>query len=210
MDLKEEKELVKNAQRDPEAFGVLYDQYYKQIFNYILKRTGDVATAQDITSETFIKVLQKMPSFQWRNVPFVAWIYKITSNEISTYFRKGKYRPVSLEQLFETSHFEPSIDENAHTELVEAQEIIAQHGEYLEMHGLIKTLPQRFQQIIVLRYFENKKFEEISVILNVKAGAIKTMLSRGLRKLEKLIAAQQTQNNGNMSPNNVTLSSESR
>ena len=181
---------MKKARQDPEAFGDLYDRYYPIIFNYILKRTGDVATAQDITSETFIKVLQKLPVFQWRNVPFIAWIYKIASNEIATYFRKGKYHPVSLEKLYETQHFEPFIEENAHSELVEAQEVVDRNNEYLEIQMLIKTLPERMQQIIVLRYFERKKFEEISVIMNMTTGAIKTMLSRALRKLEKIVQAK--------------------
>ncbi len=187
MNPNEEKELVKKAQEDPQAFGELYDRYYPMIFNYVLKRTGDVATAQDITSETFIKVLQKLQVFQWRNVPFIAWIYKIASNEIATYFRKGKYRPVSLEKLYETQHFEPSIEENAHSELLEAQEVIDRNNEYLEIQVLVRTLPERMQQIIVLRYFEKKKFEEIAEIMNMTPGAIKTMLSRALRKLEKII-----------------------
>ena len=57
MDLNEEKELIKLAQKDPEVFAKLYDEYYPKIFGYILKRVANLETAQDITSETFFKAL---------------------------------------------------------------------------------------------------------------------------------------------------------
>jgi RNA polymerase sigma-70 factor (ECF subfamily) len=58
MDLSEEKELVRQAQKDPDAFAELYDQYYPKIFGYVLRRTGNLEAAQDITSETFFKALR--------------------------------------------------------------------------------------------------------------------------------------------------------
>ena len=59
MDLNEEKELIKQAQKDPEVFAKLYDEYYPKIFGYILKRVANFEIAQDITSETFFKALKK-------------------------------------------------------------------------------------------------------------------------------------------------------
>jgi RNA polymerase sigma-70 factor (ECF subfamily) len=53
MDLSEEKELVRQSQKDPDAFAELYDRYYPKIFGYILRRTANLETAQDLTSETF-------------------------------------------------------------------------------------------------------------------------------------------------------------
>jgi len=72
MDLDYEKQLVKKAKKDPEAFGELFDEYYKTIFNYVLRRVADVAVAQDIASTVFFKAFSKIWQFEWRGVPFVA------------------------------------------------------------------------------------------------------------------------------------------
>lgn len=71
MNLKEEKELVKRAQKDPEVFAKLYDEYYPKIFGYILRRVANLEIAQDITSETFFKVLKNFGSFAGRIFPFL-------------------------------------------------------------------------------------------------------------------------------------------
>lgn len=117
MDLKEEKELVKKAQKNPEAFAKLYDQYYSKIFSYILKRAADFEIAQDITSETFFKALKKLWQFRWRNIPFSAWLYRIANNEIANYFRKNKHKPVSLDKIPE-----PFTVHNPSTEILEAEQ----------------------------------------------------------------------------------------
>ena len=89
MDLEAEKNLVRQAQRDPDAFAGLYDHYYPRIFGYVLRRTANLEAAQDITSETFFKALRKLWQFRWRNISFSSWLYKIASNEISQYFRQS-------------------------------------------------------------------------------------------------------------------------
>ena len=101
LDLGKEKELVKRAQKEPEAFSELYDLNYSKIFGYVLKRTADIEISQDIVSETFIKALKNIGKFKWRNVSFSCWLYRIASNEIANHFRKNKYRPVSFEKIAE-------------------------------------------------------------------------------------------------------------
>ena len=87
--MKEEKELIKKAQKDPEIFSQLYDRYYPQIFGYVLKRVANLEVAQDITSETFFKALRKLWQFRWQNISFSAWLYRIANNEIANYSREA-------------------------------------------------------------------------------------------------------------------------
>jgi RNA polymerase sigma-70 factor, ECF subfamily len=94
------------ALTDPLAFGELYDLYYPKIFNYILRRIGEVAIAADITSDVFFKVMKNLVKFEWQDIPFSSWIYKIASNEINTHFRKKRFWFLSLETLFEAPGFE--------------------------------------------------------------------------------------------------------
>ncbi|XOB41404.1 MAG: RNA polymerase sigma factor [Candidatus Nealsonbacteria bacterium] len=182
MNLKKEKELVKKAQKDSEVFGKLYNEHYSRIFGYALKRTANLEIAQDITSETFFKALKKLWQFRWRNISFSAWLYRIANNEIANYFRKNKYK-VSLEKIPE-----PVALSNPFTEIIEAEQELKKHQDFLMLQEKISKLPVKYQEVISLRFFEKKKIKEIADILGKKQGTIKSLLSRGLEKLRKLIS----------------------
>jgi len=185
VDLSEERELVKQAQKDPEAFAKLYDQYYPKIFGYALRRTANLEVAQDITSETFFKALKKLWQFRWRNVSFSSWLYKIATNEVSQFFRKAEYKKsLSLEELLEQG-FEPISPYDPESELIEAQEKLKQHQDFLEIQEKIVRLPVKYQEVIALRFFEKKQINEIAEILGKKEGTIKSLLHRALEKLKE-------------------------
>ena len=186
MDLSEEEELVKRAQKDPDAFAKLYDQYYPRIFGYVLRRTANLEAAQDITSETFLKALGKLWQFQWRNVSFSSWLYKIATNEINQYFRKAEYKKsVSLEELQERG-FELLSPHDPESELIEAQEKLKQHQDFLEIQGRITRLPAKYQEVIALRFFEKKQINEIAEVLGKREGTIKSLLHRAVEKLREM------------------------
>jgi len=185
MDLSEEKELVRQAQKAPDAFAKLYDQYYPKIFGYVLRRTANLEAAQDITSETFFNALRKLWQFRWRNISFSSWLYKIATNEINQYFRKAEYKKsASLEELQEQG-FEPISSHNPESELIEAQEKLEQHQDFLEIQVKIVRLPAKYQEVIALRFFEQKQIKEISEILGEKEGTIKSLLHRAVEKLRE-------------------------
>ena len=183
MDLSEEKELVRRARDDPDAFAKLYDQYYPRIFGYILRRTANLEAAQDVTSETFLKALGKLWQFQWRNVSFSAWLYKIATNETNQYFRKAEYRKsVSLEELREQG-LELASTSDPESELIAAQDRLKQHQDFLEIQERIVRLPGKYQEVITLRFFEKKQIKEIAEILGKKEGTIKSLLHRAVERL---------------------------
>jgi len=186
MDLNEEQELVGQAQKAPDAFAKLYDQYYPKIFGYILRRTANLEAAQDITSETFLKALKKLWQFQWRNISFSPWLYKIATNEVNQYFRKAEYKKsVSLEELQEQG-FELISSHDPESELIEAQEKLKQHQDFLEIQKKIVRLPAKYQEVVTLRFFEKKQINEIATILGKKEGTIKSLLHRAVEKLREI------------------------
>jgi len=185
MDLSEEKELVRQAQKAPDAFAKLYDQYYPKIFGYVLRRTVNLEAAQDITSETFFNALKKLWQFRWRNISFSSWLYKIATNEINQYFRKAEYKKsISLEELQEQG-FEPISPNDPESKLIEAQEKLKQHQDFLEIQVKIVRLPAKYQEVIALRFFEQKQIKEISEILGKKEGTVKSLLHRAVEKLRE-------------------------
>jgi RNA polymerase sigma-70 factor (ECF subfamily) len=187
MDLSEEKELVTQAQKSPDAFAKLYDQYYPKIFGYVLRRSANIEAAQDITSETFLKALGKLWQFRWRNVSFSSWLYKIASNETNQYFRKAEYKKsISLEELQEQG-FELRSPDEPESELIEAQEELKQHQDFLEIQERITRLPAKYQEVIALRFFEKKQINEIAELLGKREGTIKSLLHRAIEKLRETI-----------------------
>jgi len=182
MDLSEEKELVERARRDPEAFGKLYDQYYSQIFGYVLRRVANIEIAQDITSEVFFKALKNLGQFKWHNISLSSWLYRIAANKIVDYFRKGKHKVVSLEEISDLIS-----DSNPSTEVLQAEKELERHEHFLILHESIAKLPFKYQEVITLRYFENRQIREIAQILGKREGTIKSWLHRGLEKLRRLM-----------------------
>src|SRR5262245_15439696 len=176
MELQEEKALVEKAKTDPLAFGELYDLYYPKIFNYSLRRIGEVANAADITSEVFFKVMKNLAKFEWQNISFSSWIYKIASNEINSHFRKQRFWFLSLEALFEEPGFEVANEVDLQEEYVQAQKQLERHEDFRQVQQLLKKLSPSYQDVIVLRFFENKKIREISEITGKNENTIKSLL----------------------------------
>jgi RNA polymerase sigma-70 factor, ECF subfamily len=190
MDLSEEKGLVSRCRDDPAAFGRIYEEYYGGIYRYVLKRTGNVKIAEDITSETFFKALKHIGKFKWRNVPFSSWLYRIATNEVNSFFRQGKYKTVSLDEL-DIDSLAPVSPADIEAEIEEADNRLQQHADYLQALEQVKKLPIKYQTVIALRFFENKKINEICDILGKKEGTVKSLLSRGLDILRKNRGASQ-------------------
>ena len=183
MNVEQERELVERAKNNTEAFGELYDQYYSQIFGYVLKRTANIDVAQDVTSEVFFKAFKNLRQFQWRGVPFSSWLYRIATNEIANYFTKNKPWQLSLEEV---SNSISSSDPWAETELLQAEAELRRREDFLTLHENISKLQLKYQEVIVLRYFEDKQLKEIGEILGKREGTVKSLLHRGLEKLRKL------------------------
>ena len=175
IDLEKEKNLVDRAKHDSDAFGLLYARNYDKIFGYILKRTASLRVAQDITSDVFFKALKNIGKFRWSGVPFSAWLYRIASNEIATHYRKNTRQQSYIKELYQSG--------SSSEELVEAGNKLRQYEDFLVLHDSIAQLPLKYQEVITLRYFEDKQIKEIGQILGKSEGTIKSLLHRGLEKL---------------------------
>lgn len=186
MENKSEKKTVEEAKKNPAVFAVLFEKYYSAIFRYALHRTGNAAVADDVTSETFFKALNKLSSFKWTGIPFSAWLYRIAGNEIIDYYRKHKRTPYSLDEpdtVYEVPDKNPSND--IENELIKVQEEIESNKKFLQVKDALKTLSVKYQEVIVLRYLEEKKITEIANVLGKSEGTIKSLLSRGIQQLKR-------------------------
>jgi RNA polymerase sigma-70 factor (ECF subfamily) len=188
MDLEQERQLVEKAKYNIDAFGTLYDIYYSGIFGYILHRTANVEDAQDITSQTFLKALNNIKQFKWRGISFSSWLYRIASNEIADQYRIRKKRHDCSREFFKLMDIKSSSVEN---DVIQAEEELKRHQDYLRVQAKIAGLPVKYQEVIALRFFENKDILEICEILGKPEGTVKSLLHRGLEKLRKALEEMQ-------------------
>ena len=183
MDTEQERALVERAKNDAEAFGELYDKYYSKIFNYILRRTANIVVAQDTTSEVFFKALKNLNKFQWQGVPFSSWLYRIATHEIANHFRKSKRSTIVMNISDAAVPSNPSPE----TEVLQAEAELRKYEDLLTLHDSITKLPLKYQEVITLRFFEDKPIREIGEILEKREGTIKSLLHRGLKRLKILM-----------------------
>mgnify|MGYP001950421784 CR=1 FL=1 len=84
----DDQKLVLLAQKDRNAFGLIYDKYFERIYLFVYKRVQDEAKAGDICQEAMLKAMFNIKKYENRGAPFSAWLYRIASNEVNLFFRK--------------------------------------------------------------------------------------------------------------------------
>ena len=180
MPLDHEEELIRRVKQDPQAFAFVYDQHYHSIFSYVFRRLANYEAARDVTAETFLKGFQKIDAFEWRSIPISAWLFRIATNEINLFFRQAKYRPACLDTNL---HRYLRYEEGVETEKAALEQALKESNDFLMIQKQLLDLDTKYQEVIALRFFEEKSMKEISAILGKKEGTIKSLLSRGLKKL---------------------------
>lgn len=171
-----EQEMVMAAQRNANAFGVLYDRYFSSIFGFIYRRTDSESLAGDLTSQTFYKALKGLKKYTFRGLPFSAWLYRIAANEVNKYYRSQKTNKVF------------SLEEERIRELVgEDQEQDSEERIQL-LIKFLSQLPTEMMEAIELRFFEGKGFKEIAFILDISESAAKMRTYRAVEKLKEQFA----------------------
>jgi RNA polymerase sigma-70 factor (ECF subfamily) len=104
-DLCQEAALVEQARADPEAFGRLYDEHLPGVYGFLFRRCHSHQDAEDLTAQTFHRALERLDSFEWRGVPFRAWLFRIAHNALIDYYRRDR-GALSLDGLGDTG-FDP-------------------------------------------------------------------------------------------------------
>jgi RNA polymerase sigma-70 factor (ECF subfamily) len=168
-----ERRLVEAAQKDPGRFGELYENNFERVYAYIARRVGNREEAQDLTAEVFHQALANLARFEWRGLPFAAWLLRIASNAIADSW-KSKAREQG----------NPSSDEllshDADMEDVEQR---------AKLFRLVTTLPSDQRRVIDMRFAQEKSVREIADELGRTDGAVKQLQFRGLESLRAQLSA---------------------
>ncbi len=180
VNIHEEQALVLAAQQgDEQAFGELYDAYVDRIYRYIYYRVDTPDVAQDLTSEVFLRVVEGLPGYQYRELPLLAWIYRIAHARIIDHYRRER-RSTSdddIEQLNlgTESDFDGALMTKYHQE---------------QVREALSLLTDDQQQVIALRFIEGHSLQKTADLLGKTVGAVKVMQHRALQSLGRVLTQQ--------------------
>jgi RNA polymerase sigma-70 factor (ECF subfamily) len=166
----DERLLVEAAQKDPARFAELYENNFERVYAYVVRRVGDRAETEDLTSEVFHHALANLRRFEWRGIPFAAWLYRIAANLISDRWqRKGR----------EDVAGEPEQIESAAASGAEFEEVERR----ATLFRLVDTLPTDQRRVVVLRFVEQKSIKQVAREIRKTEGAVKQLQFRALSSL---------------------------
>lgn len=171
------QELVERAQGgDGEAFGELYERLHPDIYRYLVRHLGGRReVAEDLTEEVFVKVLERINKYQFRGLPFSAWLYRIARNHLIDHIRAlPKQALCSLESGAE-------IAERG------AELVLDRHLDQQELSYALSRLTAEQRQVVTLRFLDGLTTAETAAAMAKTEDAIKKLQARGLAQLRRIL-----------------------
>ena len=166
----DERILVEAAQREPSRFGELYERNFARVYAYVSRRLADRSDVEDVPAEVFRQALVNLGQFEWRGVPFVAWLLRIAANAVTDHWRR-----VSREQpMPDLDRPEPAPADPADIDAVERRSLLFR---------LVRTLPVDQRRVIEMRFAEERGVREIARELNRSESAVKQLQFRAIQNL---------------------------
>jgi RNA polymerase sigma-70 factor, ECF subfamily len=172
-DYSAERALIEAAQREPHRFAELYEANFERVYAYVVRRVRDRDDAQDLTADVFHLALKSLPRFEWRGVPFAAWLFRIAANEIAD-------RSKSIAKRRAHERVLPFEENDAGASDASGFEEAERRG---RLFKLVERLPRDQSRVIVMRFTEQKSIREIATALDRSEGSIKQLQFRAMQNL---------------------------
>ena len=164
----DERLLIEAAQHDPARFADLYECHFERVYAYIVRRVGNRAETEDLTADVFHQALANLKRFEWRGIPFSAWLFRIAANLISDRWqRSGR-----------------EVSDDAELALAQANTADIEEVERrATLFRLVDTLPAEQRRVVVLRFVDQKSIKEVAREIRKTEGAVKQLQFRALTSL---------------------------
>lgn len=175
-DFAHEARLVHRAiDGDADAFALLYDGYIDEVYRFIFFRVNDVQTAEDLTSQTFLKSWENMHRYQMRESPFGAWLYQIARNIVVDHYRTQKKEKIQPGEIIHTfADPDANVDEQAEKRL-----------EIDRLMMALCDLTEDQQKVLTLKFTVGLSTNEVAQVMGKESSAIRALQMRGLQSLQK-------------------------
>jgi RNA polymerase sigma-70 factor, ECF subfamily len=177
----DERLLIEAAQNDPACFAELYEMNFERVYAYVVKRVQNRAETEDLTSEVFHQALANLKRFEWRGIPFAAWLFRIAANLISDRWQRS-----GREVLDDSGHIESAQSKSVQ---IKSGQVSPAEIEEVEqratLYRLVDTLPTEQRRVVVLRFVEQKSIKEVAQEVRKTEGAVKQLQFRALTSLRE-------------------------
>ena len=172
-ELNREKALVERAHADLSEFKALYERYFDRIYNYCYYRTFDREIAEDLAGKIFMKAVEAFPRYEWKGLPFGAWLFRIAANQLKNHYRDTKV-VVDIEQI---APADAAVDMPVleHLEVEQEQQVVTR---------ALLALGEKCREAIVLRFYEELAYQEIAARLRKSEAACKMQVKRCLETMK--------------------------
>lgn len=157
------------------AYASLMSRYKDSIFYMLLKMVNNREDAMDLTIETFGKAFENLDKYK-PDFAFSTWLFKIGTNNCIDFIRKKKLKTFSIDETFGEEGDERRYDPPAN--LLDPEEAMIKKQKTQLMHDIVEKLSPRYKKLVMLRYFEEKSYEEIADELQLPLGTVKAQLFR--------------------------------
>jgi len=161
------------------AFACLYDRYVDQIFGYVYHRVGHRQTAEDLTSDVFMRALQRIGRFKWQGVDFGAWLTTIARNRVHDHFKSARFRlEATVEEVFETGTSGGYGDPESSALSADAAR---------QVHAALRQLKGEQAEVLYLRFIQHLDVAQTAAVMGKNEGAIRALQYRALKSLSKFV-----------------------
>jgi RNA polymerase sigma-70 factor (TIGR02952 family) len=173
-------DLVRRAQQgEAEAFGQLYDHYVGTVHRFVLYRVGDRSTAEDVTSETFVRALRRIDSLSFQGRDVAAWLLTIARNLVLDHVKSSRYRlEVSTADM-----------RDADTATDGPEDAVVQALTNAELVECMRRLGPEQQECLALRFLHGLSVAETAEVMGKRDGAVKALQHRAVKRLAALLPA---------------------
>ncbi len=169
--------MRRTQEGDAEAFGLLYDHYATLVYRYVYNRIGDRATAEDVTSETFVRALRRIDSLSFQGRDVGAWLVTIARNIVLDHVKSSRYRlEVATADMRDADRATDG-----------PEDAVVAHLTNRELLACVQQLGSEQQECIVLRFIHGLSVAETAQVMGKKDGAIKALQHRAVRRLASLL-----------------------
>jgi RNA polymerase sigma-70 factor (ECF subfamily) len=183
-----DQDLVERAQRgDRAALVALYHRYVSEIFGYLYNQVGDVHDAEDLTSETFLRLVRALDGFAGRS-SFRTWIYEIARNQVRDHWRRNGRRPMATSL---NGHERASADTQPGSEAHDAG--MAEESDAVHLvprqplgQAILEALPANYRRVLELRIIDGRSVRHTAEELGKTEGNIKVLTHRALKRAEQI------------------------
>jgi RNA polymerase sigma-70 factor, ECF subfamily len=174
-------DLIRRARDlDPGALAEIYERYFDGIYRYAYTRIGHRADAEDLTEQVFLKMVDAVPGFRLRGVPFSSWLYRIAHNLVIDRYRRSGH--ATLELADDLRDHAPHADPEGQFQSAE---------ERRRLLDAMRQLTPEQQQVIAMRFIDNLEVQQVADLMGRRPGAIHAMQHRALNSLSRILRARE-------------------